>query len=700
MLRRIRRKLAYTARMTGLRVRDWRGDQLTADQFTLRTSLTPNRPLHASVLRILPGAPTLPILDERDRRASKDAASQAIAHRFDLLGSGSARPMDSDAARRARILRLASELPQPAVTGYEPIDWHVDFRCGYRWSPDTYYLEVPLAPVPGADIKVPRELSRFQHIGALALGAEAEGALEFVLQALDWITANPPRRGLNWACTMDVAIRAVNWIWALRLFDQALADYPRAAFEIHRSLYDHGHHIEQNLEYYEECTGNHYLSNVAGLLYIGAAFPEFPEADRWLLFGLQELVSEMRRQVYEDGADFEGSTHYHRLVAEIFFSCAALVERLTPERRARLKGIDIEAHRSNPPLRPYRSEGISLEPSGRVLPPAFYERLALMAEFTAALTKPNSLVPQFGDNDNGRLHKLCPIEDDDSRDHRHLLAVAGKLFGREDFTRAGSRYRLEGELVAGGLPTLVTAPTRKESWPKQFPRAGVVVMQRDGMYLAVTCGPNGQGGRGGHGHNDKLSFELNINGGDLIVDGGCFTYTADPSMRNRFRSTRAHNTVMVDDMEQDRWTEGLDGLFRLPERSRPAILEATEGRIVAEHHGFGTPVRRTWRVLDDGLEIEDRVGRPGDVMPAPTWVILNLEPSVTLRIEPGSDATTFSVYLTRPEGVLVHVNLRGFTAVVPKEGFFSRGYGFRVANTRLLCEMKGSAANTFFGWSV
>ena len=36
-----------------------------------------------------------------------------------------------------------------------------------------------------------------------------------------WIAANPPGTGVNWACTMDVALRAVSWIWALTLFEGA-----------------------------------------------------------------------------------------------------------------------------------------------------------------------------------------------------------------------------------------------------------------------------------------------------------------------------------------------------------------------------------------------------------------------------------------------------------------------------------------------
>ncbi len=49
-------------------------------------------------------------------------------------------------------------------------------------------------------------------------------------------------------------------------------------------------------------------------------------------------------------------------------------------------------------------------------------------------------------------------------------------------------------------------------------------------------------GRGGHGHNDILSFELFLNGFNVVTDCGAYLYTASREWRNRFRSTAFHNT--------------------------------------------------------------------------------------------------------------------------------------------------------------
>lgn len=601
-----------------------------------------------------------------------------------------------DPQRRVQMAQLGSDLPASAIASYQPIDWHRDLRSGFAWDPRQFYLDVRVAPIAGADIKFPRELSRFQHVGALARAAGDGAALEFLLQVLDWIAANPPRRGVNWACTMDVALRAVNWIWGLRLFEREVTRYPAALRLVARSLREHGRHIEDNLEYYEECTSNHYLSNVAGLVYVGAAYPDFPESDRWLMFGLQELVSEMDREVYSEGADYEASTHYHRLVAELFASCSALAERIPPARRARLAQVDVRAHRVRPRLRPAIDSGLNLNAVGPVLPAQFYARLARMAEFTAALTKPNGLVPQFGDNDSARIHKLLPRADADVRDHRHLLALVGELLDRGDLRTQGAAAAAEAKLIAGGLRGIVAPPPATVDFGGAvtfFPVSGVAVMRRGAAYLAITCGPNGQGGRGGHGHNDKNSFELNVGGVDFVVDGGCPVYSSAPEIRNRYRSTAAHSTVSVAGEEQDRWSPGVNGLFRLPERCAPR-LETVDGTVTGRHSGFGPTHQRRFRLEPGRLVIDDQLDDP-----RPRSVNFNLAPEVTVQALKADDSEV-RCELVHARGPRLRLTLTGLTEPELGPGSFSVGYGVPVDNLKLSARMLGAAARTVISWEA
>ena len=129
-----------------------------------------------------------------------------------------------------RIWRLVSK-------GYVPIDWHLDFKSGYRWSESTWYLNIRYGHKPGVDVKVPWELARMQHLPQLAwaygLAKEKHPDFlppytysdEFRNQFLDFVATNPPRFGANWHMTMDVAIRAVNWLVAYDLFRVYGADF-------------------------------------------------------------------------------------------------------------------------------------------------------------------------------------------------------------------------------------------------------------------------------------------------------------------------------------------------------------------------------------------------------------------------------------------------------------------------------------------
>lgn len=115
-------------------------------------------------------------------------------------------------------------------SSYVPIDWRIDFKSGYTWDSKKHYSELALNTVPGIDVKVPWELSRMQHliqfVWAYMLAGKGDKEFEnpkvyereFQDEILDFISVNPPKFGVNWTCTMDVAIRAANWILVYDLF--------------------------------------------------------------------------------------------------------------------------------------------------------------------------------------------------------------------------------------------------------------------------------------------------------------------------------------------------------------------------------------------------------------------------------------------------------------------------------------------------
>ncbi|HOX39134.1 MAG TPA: alginate lyase family protein [Candidatus Brocadiia bacterium] len=470
-----------------------------------------------------------------------------------------------------RIIELSERViaGQCDILGFNgpipPPIWNIDPKSGKRWDEESYYREIPTAPGDGSDIKFPWELSRCHHLATVAQAFALTGRsayVEYFQKSFDdWRTHNRPKFGCNWVCAMDVAIRAVNWIIATEL----LWDDLDGGFieRFHASMLEHARHILANLEYSETLTSNHYLSDIAGLVWIAAAFPAYRESDAWLALAMQELCAEIERQVMPDGGDFEASTSYHRLVAEIFLSCTAVSMRLPKERLAAASSVPAG---TLPRLRG-GSERL-WNPGGNIFPESYWAGLRGMLSFTEAIMNPAGRVPQIGDNDSGRLHKLTPPAGDngeDSLDHRHLFGLAGSVFRGDDLKRLAGPCAAETAWF-GQSPA--TAPEWR-SVPDDGiieiakPNFGVFGVKSADFTLLLRAGPVGQNGMGGHAHNDQLSLVLGLREGDVLVDPGSFCYTPDPDARNRFRSTESHNTVRIPGGEQNEIRPGSPNLFRL-----------------------------------------------------------------------------------------------------------------------------------------
>jgi uncharacterized heparinase superfamily protein len=215
-----------------------------------------------------------------------------------------------------------------------------------------------------------------------------------------------------------------------------------------------------------------------------------------------------------------------------------------------------------------------------------------MVAYLAAVTRPDGLMPQVGDADDGRLHVFEGYGTTRPQDGRHLLGPAGAMFQQAAWTELAGDAGV-WEAAWWGLDVSATARSsslaRVEPIGRLFSDAGVAVVRTaSGHYLIVTNGVVGTNGFGNHKHNDQLSFEYHHAGIPLIVDPGSYVYTSDPDARNRFRSTSYHNTLCVDGVEQNELRP--DWLFRLFEMSNAEHVRFEDrtdaADYVGRHHGY------------------------------------------------------------------------------------------------------------------
>src|SRR5207237_5578587 len=124
-------------------------------------------------------------------------------------------------------------------------------------------------------------------------------------------------------------------------------------------------------------------------------------------------------------------------------------------------------------------------------------------------------------------------------------------------------------LGAPGVERFASLPAGGPTASHLLPDAGIATLRSGDGYLCLPSGPNGQGGCGGHAHNDTNSIELSWRSVDLVLDRGTLVYARDPDERDARRATAAHSTVQIDGAEQNRIIAGR--LFALPDNSRARI---------------------------------------------------------------------------------------------------------------------------------
>jgi hypothetical protein len=573
-----------------------------------------------------------------------EEADKAVAHMFDLLGSGE-------------------------VFLGDTIDWHRDFKSGKAW-PRHYFEDIPEIDLSdGSDIKVPWELSRFYHFISLGKGYLFTGSerytREFLDQLSDWLEKNPFLYGVNWHCPMEVAIRAINLLWAYFFFrDSPLFDEDRKR-ALAASLLDHGRFIRGNLEFdrrvvdgrLQRMNGNHYMADLVGLVYLGVML-DGREPEAWLSFALSELESELEVQVLPDGAHWELAPAYHRLVLEMLLGC-----------------------------------GVLCSSNGIPLPKRMVAALDAMTAFLEGYLRPDGTGPLARDADDGRVTPLGPT---DYRDHRHLLAPAALFCGRKELPH--SALATGEDLVwlfgSAGLNRALALPHAPPgSSSRAFPDAGYYALHSgQDVKVFVVCANGGMNGRhAGHAHNDALSFELFWKNTAFLSDSGTFIYSGSPRWRNLFRSTAFHNTARVDGVEINRFSESI--LFAMENDARPLVTlwksSPTADRLAAEHYGYRRlprpVVHKREFLLDKGsntLAVEDSFAGEGEHL---FEIFLTVHPDCRL------DSLGPSLVKLSRAGAVLFISFAdlGDWKLAVTEGWVSERYGRKRETRKLVISRRG-----------
>jgi hypothetical protein len=495
-----------------------------------------------------PAAAGAPSLAEGAAAHTVETAERLLRKRFDLLGY--------------RDLCFG-----------DPIDWHLDPVAGRR-APRAHWTRLDhLDATAVGDHKVIWELNRHQWLVRLAQAYRLTGDERYTRAVLDavteWMRANPRGVGINWASSLEVALRLISWTWALVLVRDSPLLTPAAMRPIMAAVRAHAAHVETYLSYYFS-PNTHLTGEALGLFYAGVVFAGLPRAPRWRTIGARILVEESGRQVHGDGVYFEQSTCYQRYTVEIYLHFLVLASR-----------------------------------AAMAVAPEVTDRVQRMVDVLVALRRPDGSMPAIGDADGGWL---LPLGTRAPHDHRAVFSTAAAVLHRADYAWAAGGVAPETVWMLGdeGIRAVNALPPAPPALPasRLFADGGYAVM-RSGWearahHLIVDAGPLGCRVSGGHGHADLLSVQCAAFGEPYIVDPGMSGYTADPVWREYFRSTGAHSTVTVDGQSQATTAGAFRWHQRPAARVQRWVSSATADLVDAVSDAYGRladPVTHRRRVL-------------------------------------------------------------------------------------------------------
>ena len=392
-------------------------------------------------------------------------------------------------------------------------DWVTNPDTGYHYDPSQHWTEVQDYSKSAGDIKFVWEKSRFSYLYDMIRNDffKKEDHSQWVLNEINsWLDANKINSGPNYKCSQEIALRVLNWTYALHFYKSS--DYLTEELfqKIMHSVYWQLKHVYSNINFSRIAVRNNHAITETLTLYLGGLFyPFFPEADVWKERGKKWFEEEIAYQVYPDGTFLQFSMNYHRVVIQLLTWA--------------LKTADF---------------------FGEKFSDIVYERAYRSLQFLFACQDEHTgWLPNYGSNDGALFFKLNSC---DYRDYRPQLNVLHALLTGENLYAEGE-WREDifwfqaSQIKACRFISLV----HTTGW-KKFEIGGYYILREPETITFVRCGNH----KDRPAQADNLHIDIWYKGENILFDGGSYKYNTDPKMLKYFMGTESHNTVMLGNHDQ------------------------------------------------------------------------------------------------------------------------------------------------------
>ena len=507
------------------------------------------------------------------------------------------------------------------------LNWHKDYFSGYTWPLKPFH-EIYDPNDSGVDLNVPFELSRMQFVPTLIQAwlltkdARYIKRLEEIIE--DWERKNPFCFGVNWWSCMEVGLRAVNISLAVIYLTGNIPSKKMRSYYI--LLWKHAFYIHRYdiLNTAPKNKNNHFLGAMLGL-FASAFLFKGSIADAHRELALAEVKKEIPRQFYRDGGNFESATGYHQFSLEVILTFI-LFYRLYEKNE---------------------TEEFIEKFLGNTIKSILMNALDLASDYMACYGQS----PHIGDSSDCRVFIIKDYFTRDAFDH-HFLRSLGQCVLHYD------------------------SEQNKKNIDVCYPDSGYAMFKNENYGLIAFAGPKGTGGTGGHGHNDKCSFVMQVNGQPVFVDPGTYIYNPLINERHAFKKSKSHNVVLIGNREQcDIKPERVFGLIGSIESSLEKSHAGQSATIKMTHSGYSSlknvvDYSRKINLMEKGVVITDEIAGVGS---QEISSVFNLHPDCSVHAEG-------NVFWVTTETCIIKVSFKEECKITIEDSFYSATYHHKVKN--------------------
>lgn len=345
------------------------------------------------------------------------------------------------------------------------------------------------------DVKIVWEYNRLQFLLPMAIKYKKTQNNEYknkIIEILDfWEKENEFEYTVNWNSNLEVAIRAINITLALLIMqsEQLTQKYSKL-------LYLHAKHIYSEIAYSDICIPNNHVIGEATALLILSKILNVEEGKKWGKKA-KKILYKYTNIIDEDGVSKENSFGYQYFVTKMYILNLCFIEE----------------------------KDLFAKINQKIIKSLNFLKWTIINE--------NEIL-NYGDNDDGFVFSIYnkfniakDIEEYYNLFCNNITYKESKLY-RQIFNKFNPQNEIKIEETNEEKEFILTRNIFIYKWNNNILFFNAKDIE-------------------GHAHNDSLAINLIIEGKEVLLDAGTYSYNKSKEDRRFFRGREAHNTIQLED---------------------------------------------------------------------------------------------------------------------------------------------------------